>query len=575
MGVLSYSPTIRVEQGSSVFSVDGLYSKTVGNGIETSNENIKTVFFGERTPASLENCDSPLVVSYAYVTMYKADGSLSDVQYSDGDYSLTFTADDTDPDKILLSSTTVGAGSGASGGARYRGTADLSGGYVADSANGDEFENLESGDFVIVWVGGDILCKEPGASSSSETRSVSVGDVLVYDGMYWTRVGSGNGGGSGGAVESVNGQTGAVVLTGADIATSAEDDKTVAESLAAKADEFTEWETDSSFPLEWTGNGWVVVVEGEHASYEKGDADSVDITWDMGQWMGNVPLHATRRRVLRTGDADKLTDEQKSVLAGGPYATEDQLRVTMQLVGNNPYAVQLDGETLTFAKIKAFAQTRNAVIQREEWTYRVTYIDANEMMWDVTGTIAGHVQTEQIHIFDQGGETVVQMVSPKELATKPMVDAVSDKVDGIKETVSTDNRFLVDGTTAAIQTRENETAEWQTEIRVDKGYDAVQGNTMVKLDKSVQTVTVSGGSLTVELPDAVEGTVRDLCLYVNNTSPTETVTMTFPAGVTVYKSKGGDDPKTAAQAGGITAYYFTEIPGGAWRVVRDELEVAT
>lgn len=162
-----------------------------------------------------------------------------------------------------------------------------------------------------------------------------------------------------------------------------------------------------------------------------------------------------------------------------------------------------------------------------------------------------------------------------EVATEEQVEAVSSKVDEIKSTVSTDNRFLVNDTTAAIQTREDEDAEWTNEIRVDKGYDALQGSTMVKLDKSVQTVTVAGGTLTVELPNTVDRTVGDLCLYVNNTSPTATVTMTFPAGVTVYKSKGGDDPKAAAQAGGVTAYYFTEIPGGAWRVMRDELEVAT
>lgn len=158
-------------------------------------------------------------------------------------------------------------------------------------------------------------------------------------------------------------------------------------------------------------------------------------------------------------------------------------------------------------------------------------------------------------------------------ATPEQVDAVSDKVDEIKSAVSTDNRLLVDDTTATVQTREDEETEWSDEIRLDKGYDAVQGETMVKLDKSVQTVTVAGGTLTVELPDAVGGTVRDLCLYVNNTSPTEAVTLNFPTGVTAYKTKGGDDPKAAAQAGGLTAYYFTEIPGGAWRLFRDELEV--
>ncbi|MCQ2299896.1 MAG: hypothetical protein MJZ81_07230 [Bacteroidales bacterium] len=150
---------------------------------------------------------------------------------------------------------------------------------------------------------------------------------------------------------------------------------------------------------------------------------------------------------------------------------------------------------------------------------------------------------------------------------------VDEKFSAISESVSLDNRFLVNDTTAAIQTRESEGAEWVDQIRVDKSYDALTGSTMVKLDKSVQTVTVAGGSLTVELPDAVEGTVRDLCLYVNNTTSASEVTITFPTGITVYKSKGGDNPKMNAQAGGITAYYFTEMPGEGWRVMRDELEV--
>ena len=162
---------------------------------------------------------------------------------------------------------------------------------------------------------------------------------------------------------------------------------------------------------------------------------------------------------------------------------------------------------------------------------------------------------------------------PRLDTAEKIVGTVADKVDSISESVSVNNRFLVTDTTASIQTRAEESAEFADEIRLDKGYDAVQGTAMVKLDKSVQTVTVAGGTLEVVLPDAVDGTVRDLCLYVNNTSATETVTMVFPSGVTAYKTKGGSDPKAAAQAGGLTGYYFTEIPGGAWRVSRDELEV--
>lgn len=337
----------------------------------------------------------------------------------------------------------------------------------------------------------------------------------IFDGEEWQSIG----GGGGGAVSSVNDKTGAVVLTGKDIKTSDDPD---AYTITDKID--SDFETLM-----------------EHIGSE------------------NNPHNVTAEQV--------------------GAATKGDLIVRLDLVGDgsatSPYVIQLDGGVQTFDQIKVFAETRNAVIRHGQGTYRVTYIGATEMMWDVTGMMQGNVLTGQIHIFYQDGATVVQRVEPKVLATKPMVDAVDDKVDEIKSTVSTDNRFLVNGTTAAIQTRESEDAEWTDEIRIDKGYDALQGSTMVKLDKSVQTVTVAGGTLTVELPDAVEGTVRDLCLYVNNTTSASEVTITFPTGITVYKSKGGDNPKMNAQAGGITAYYFTEMPGEGWRVVRDELEVAT
>ena len=123
-------------------------------------------------------------------------------------------------------------------------------------------------------------------------------------------------------------------------------------------------------------------------------------------------------------------------------------------------------------------------------------------------------------------------------------------------------------TTAAIQTRESEDAEWADEVRLDKGYDAVEGTEMVKLDKSVQTVTVNGGTLAVVFPEGVDGTVRDLCLYVNNTDSTTECALTFPNG-TYYGADGWD---SAAQKGGITGYYFSEIPGNGWRVAREELK---
>ena len=158
------------------------------------------------------------------------------------------------------------------------------------------------------------------------------------------------------------------------------------------------------------------------------------------------------------------------------------------------------------------------------------------------------------------------------------VAALKRTITAIADTVNVNNRFLVGGprgnanadmpTTAAIQTRESEDAEWADEVRLDKGYDAVEGTEMVKLDKSVQTVTVNGGTLAVVFPEGVDGTVRDLCLYVNNTDSTTECALTFPNG-TYYGADGWD---SAAQKGGITGYYFSEIPGNGWRVAREELK---
>lgn len=152
----------------------------------------------------------------------------------------------------------------------------------------------------------------------------------------------------------------------------------------------------------------------------------------------------------------------------------------------------------------------------------------------------------------------------------PRLDTAEKIVGVIEDAVSLNNRFLVNGTTAAIQTRTDETAEWTDEIRVDKGYDAVQGSTMVKLDKSVQNITVASSSLSIVLPEETRGTVRDLCLYVNNNSGADCA-LVFPAG-TYY----GDNPNGAvAKDGGVTAVYITEMPVGSWMLRISELEQFT
>ena len=146
-----------------------------------------------------------------------------------------------------------------------------------------------------------------------------------------------SGGGGGGTDDyndlenkpTLNGKTlqGAVILTGADIKTSVNDYKTVADTLAEKADEFTEWIT-TNLPA------GVTITSGPEWSALDGRwkmSTSDGLLWEgisaaedaiFIQWYTEAPPYApvsNRKRVLLTGDADKLTDAQKALLDGGPY----------------------------------------------------------------------------------------------------------------------------------------------------------------------------------------------------------------------------------------------------------------
>lgn len=159
------------------------------------------------------------------------------------------------------------------------------------------------------------------------------------------------------------------------------------------------------------------------------------------------------------------------------------------------------------------------------------------------------------------------------------VAALKRTINDIAASVSENSRFLVsgdadgNGTTARIETRESGDDPWpeKPEIRFDKGYEPLSGSEMVKLDKSVQTITMGVGasSLDVVLPDAVDGTVRELVVYVK--AADSDCALNFPAG-TYY----GDNPNGAkAVAGGVTAVYLTEMGEGGWMLRIMELEQHT
>lgn len=222
---------------------------------------------------------------------------------------------------------------------------------------------------------------------------------------------------------------------------------------------------------------------------------------------------------------------------GKEVATEDQLLVRLDLVENaGAYTVQLGGVVQTFAQIKELAETRNAVIVHGKGTYRVTYIGANEMMWDCTGTVQGEVQTGMIHLFAAGD--VVQLVPAKTLADKDNVTDIAGAVSGLAETVT----------------------------EVSRGYKTVSGTSYVELNQSVQRVNVNGGSVTITAPASIADHARDWVVYIVNASDSEDCSVTLPAGCV------GDEglTKSAAKAV-ITVFYFSEFPGGLFAVGKREL----
>lgn len=272
---------------------------------------------------------------------------------------------------------------------------------------------------------------------------------------------------------------------------------------------------------------------------------------------GTISPNSSYRLKIRFGYNDTGTYDTETLIANGSgeyYPVGDMI----QLVGPlHPTATYWGGANPQSGVHHIFGGTIN--------------LNECRMVWNGTEVWRGYDELPTVK-FDPTAE--------------PRLDTAEKIVDAVGDMVSKDNRFLVGGqyseppaegsaTTAAIQTRESEDAEWSDEIRLDKGYDAVQGTEMVKLDKSVQTVTVNGGTLEVVFPDPVDGTVRDLCLYVKSIGDTDTA-LVLP-DEPIYKEAGSDGVRGAIEHGSVTAFYFTEIPGSpsGWRAFRQVLELDT
>ena len=260
-----------------------------------------------------------------------------------------------------------------------------------------------------------------------------------------------DGGGGGGAVLSVNSQTGAVVLTAADVGAAPIDESGLVDAAAFRGNVSL---VDGIYNMD-AGAPWIDVangilnpdVPGSKWYYHGNDNDNeIAVKGDIADAISpespafsnavlavglNIDTNgvAVLNEIAATfggfpveGTATTLGGLLAALAAAIAYLKKnkaglDDLIVRMTLVGDgtvaNPYAVQLDGTTLAFAEIKSYANGRNAVIQHGQGTYRVTYVGSNEMMWDCTGTVQGVPKTGMIHIFAAGN--VVQLVPAKDL----------------------------------------------------------------------------------------------------------------------------------------------------------------
>jgi len=160
---------------------------------------------------------------------------------------------------------------------------------------------------------------------------------------------------------------------------------------------------------------------------------------------------------------------------------------------------------------------------------------------------------------------------------------ISAKVDAIEETVNVNNRILVsdDGVDARIQ-HADEVADggWAddavlvTQQRLDIGYP-VNDDGMHPKNQSTQVVTTDGAVriITLTQPEKVDGGTRDFVVYVNHTNPdaaNDTYLLLGGDATFYYDGESGEagfQKFITIPKGVMSAWYFTEIPGGnVWAV---------
>lgn len=196
-------------------------------------------------------------------------------------------------------------------------------------------------------------------------------------------------------------------------------------------------------------------------------------------------------------------------------------KTTLVLGGTIPnYELRLNGVAQTFDQVSNYVAHGEVIAKHLNGFYKPTYISASEIMFDCTGFIAGDVSTRRIHM------------------------------------VKTNNKVVLDDTKVL--------AEEKWVLGLSTTYALT--NQIVALNQSVQYVTSMGGSITPLVPANVPDGVRDWVIYVNAVTDTQLNLDNLPS---VYVNDASVTNNLPANK--VTALYITEILKDKYMLGRQEL----
>lgn len=393
------------------------------------------------------------------------------------------------------------------------------------------------------------------------------------------------GGIGGGNVESVNGQTGVVVISEVNSATNwinkpdwIEDNWA---ALANEANYSTEaghvpWRGIEEKP-DWIGNSkptytanevGALPANGKAVSAEQSDLAENATNARNAEWAafardaGNAEYATSAGGVFWFdvyGKPDWLGDEKPTYTATEVGAAP--AKTMLVLGGTSPnYDLRLNGVAQTFEQVSNCVANGEVIAKHLNGFYKPTYLSASEIMFDCTGFIAGDVSTRRIHMVKTDNK--VALDDTKVLAEEKWVGTTVTNV--VNDYVATNTEVFVTNNLLTIS--QDGAIKWQESFG---GYkmDASTALTVNCKDHAVTFVTASGETgLTIVPPGAnANGESRDFVVYVN-TSGTNSLDLT--AFTTIYAS---DVANTNAVKEKLTALYFTELSADVWMLGRQEL----